>query len=174
MDILFFDYYFFFLVPICPVKTLHISFSITGYHSVSFFASFLIVGIIKLSEYCQSGQVTTSLLSQEFLGLNVWLSIISCLYWPSEFLFPGSLSMFLASSDLCSLPGEKSLLLLLQLSPLSYVLCLFPCIQTSTFVLVAFYFYLTFSNCWSFHSAFKKMFFTIISSTFSLLFLKNV
>ena len=53
MDILFFD--LFFLVPICPLKHLYISFPITGYQSVLFFASFLIVGIIKLSECCQSG-----------------------------------------------------------------------------------------------------------------------
>lgn len=83
-------------------------------------------------------------------------------------VFIGPLNFFFLAPYLCSwlqvtcvllCLKKKSLLLLLQLSPLSYILCLFPYIQTSTFVLAAFNFYLTFSNCWSFHSAFKKMFF---------------
>ena len=119
-------------------------------------------------------------LSCVFLWLNVWLSIISYVYWPSEFLFPDSLFMFLASvdlflDDLClSLPQEKVFWLLLQLSPFFYVLCLFSCIQTSTFVLGLFYFYLLFSSCLSLHSVLKKMFFNIISLTFSLLFKKCI
>lgn len=78
-----------------------------------------------LPEYCQSGQVTTSLLSQEFLGLNVWLSIISCLYWPSEFLFPGS---YLCSwlQVTCVLCLEKKSSVTSPIVSSSYVLCLFP------------------------------------------------
>lgn len=119
-------------------------------------------------------------LSCVFLWLNVWLSIISYVTGPLNFFF--------LTSHLCSWPQwifswMTCVFLCLRKKSFGYFsncllsstfLCLFPCIQTSTFVLGLFYLYLIVSSCLSFHSALKKMFFNIISLTFSLLFKKCI
>lgn len=151
---------------------------ITDDQSVLFTTYLLIRGIIKLSKYCQSGQLKTLVFSCVFLQLNVHLSIVSYVYWPSEFLFPASPFRFWVlmdpfSNSLClSLPQENVLWLFPQLSPPLYLFCLFTCIQTSRFALVSFYFYFISFICWSSHSALKEIFSTL--SLIYCLLLKHI
>lgn len=126
----------------------------------------LILAIIELSKYGQLGWAKTLVFSYVFLQPNVWLSIVSCVYWPSEFLFLSSPFMFLTSVDPClddlcfSLRQENVLWLLPQLSPPA-VFWLSPASRHLDLFLYHFIFILYVPSV-GFYSVLKEMFFNVI------------